>query len=195
MLELPRELKQLNEMRHKRREWALGHYPVTEKGLLDRFNPYSEVPPQTSAAENDHSKIEPKYFEPAAVKLPSPPQMDPLVNQETTCPSGVTSVSPVDENASSKPQSQFPALASASDLIKEKSADLSRSTDVIKGCKEAQIIMMGRGRPFGKEQESVSVLPSMGRGFLLQFPPPQTSRQSASNIRASDELPQVPGRH
>ena len=192
MLELPRELRQLNEMRRERQEWAAGRYPVIEQGLLARFNPHPELSSQTSPAENDQSEAEPESFKPKTVKLPSPPQMDPLVNQQTTCPSSVSSVSPVDENASSDPPSQFQALTTGSDVIKEISASRPLSRDVDERSEEAQIDMMGRGRPFGKKQASVSVLPSIGRGFLLQFPPPEFPGQSTRNISASKRLGLAP---
>uniref|UniRef100_A0A096LTM7 3'-5' exonuclease domain-containing protein n=1 Tax=Poecilia formosa TaxID=48698 RepID=A0A096LTM7_POEFO len=40
VLELPKELRKLDEMRRERQEWACNCYPVTERGLLARFNPY-----------------------------------------------------------------------------------------------------------------------------------------------------------
>ncbi|KAK7904946.1 hypothetical protein WMY93_017553 [Mugilogobius chulae] len=51
VLELPKELRQLEQMRCDRQEWAAEQFPVTEKGLLDRFNPRAtkreaEVEPQ-----------------------------------------------------------------------------------------------------------------------------------------------------
>ncbi|XP_055011816.1 piRNA biogenesis protein EXD1 [Boleophthalmus pectinirostris] len=39
VLELPKELRQLEQMHCDRQEWAAEQFPVTEQGLLDRFNP------------------------------------------------------------------------------------------------------------------------------------------------------------
>ncbi|KAL6469772.1 hypothetical protein MHYP_G00208910 [Metynnis hypsauchen] len=37
-LELPKELRALEVIRQERQEWAVNHYPVTEDGLLERYN-------------------------------------------------------------------------------------------------------------------------------------------------------------
>ncbi|CAL1575052.1 unnamed protein product [Knipowitschia caucasica] len=39
VLELPKELRQLEQMRCDRQEWAAEQFPVTDQGLLRRFNP------------------------------------------------------------------------------------------------------------------------------------------------------------
>lgn len=39
VLGLPKELRQLEQMHSDRRKWAAECFPVTEQGLLDRFNP------------------------------------------------------------------------------------------------------------------------------------------------------------
>ncbi|XP_017568911.1 piRNA biogenesis protein EXD1 [Pygocentrus nattereri] len=38
VLELPKELRELEVIRQGRQEWAVNHYPVTENGLLERYN-------------------------------------------------------------------------------------------------------------------------------------------------------------
>ncbi|KAL7844052.1 hypothetical protein SRHO_G00225910 [Serrasalmus rhombeus] len=38
VLELPKELRELEVIRQGRQEWAVNHYPVTEDGLLERYN-------------------------------------------------------------------------------------------------------------------------------------------------------------
>lgn len=55
VLELPKELRQLEKIRCDRQEWAAEQFPVTEQGLLDRFNPRMS---KSSAEESqpDHSK-------------------------------------------------------------------------------------------------------------------------------------------
>ncbi|KAM6912273.1 LOW QUALITY PROTEIN: piRNA biogenesis protein EXD1 [Xenentodon cancila] len=191
MSELPRELRQLSEMRRERQEWAAGLFPITEQGLLARFNPHpQQQPSQTSPAENDHSGAEPESFDPGVVKLPPPPEMDPLDNGQTTFPPSVTRASSVDDSAFSNPPSQLPTptTTTESEVIKEMSASHPLSTDVDRGCNEAPADMMGRGKPFGKEQGSFSVLPSIGRGFLLQLPPCQIPGECARNVRAPGGL-------
>ncbi|XP_076605202.1 piRNA biogenesis protein EXD1 [Chaetodon auriga] len=64
VLELPPELRQLEQMRRERQEWAANHYPVTEQGLLARFNPRVQSPPQTPTAAQADS------FKPATVDTP-----------------------------------------------------------------------------------------------------------------------------
>ncbi|XP_070834662.1 piRNA biogenesis protein EXD1 [Chaetodon trifascialis] len=63
-LDLPQELRQLEQMRRERHEWAANHYPITEQGLLARFNPRVQSPLQTSPAEQADS------LEPATVDTP-----------------------------------------------------------------------------------------------------------------------------
>ncbi|XP_061599282.1 piRNA biogenesis protein EXD1 [Cololabis saira] len=191
LMELPRELQQLSEMQRERRERAAGRFPVTEQGLLARFNPHpQQQPPQISPAENHHTSTETESFEPAVVKPPSSTEMEPLGNQNTPIPLSVTRVSPVDDCASLNQPSQLPTPAIGSDVIKEMTASHPLSTDVARGCKEAPV--MGRGKPFGKEQASFPALPSIGRGFFLQLPPPQIPGESARNVSAPDGLGAVP---
>uniref|UniRef100_A0A3P9LTV6 3'-5' exonuclease domain-containing protein n=1 Tax=Oryzias latipes TaxID=8090 RepID=A0A3P9LTV6_ORYLA len=138
--ELPQEIRQLDEMRLRRQEWARGRYPVTEDGLLARFSPL----PQTSAS---------------------------LQERRTQ-----TGRSSVDADASINPSAQ-PANA-GSHLTQETSGDCSPPAGVKKGCRQDQLITKGRGRPSPKES-SVPVLPSIGRGFLLNML--QTPRESTKD--------------
>ncbi|CAL8286376.1 unnamed protein product [Lota lota] len=48
VLELPRELKELEHIRKDRQRHALARFNVTEHGLLDRFNPRSKTPPKAT---------------------------------------------------------------------------------------------------------------------------------------------------
>ncbi|XP_008287985.1 piRNA biogenesis protein EXD1 [Stegastes partitus] len=157
-LELPTELRQLDQMRRERREWAAGHFPVTEQGLLARFNPQPPSSSQTSPAAEDHSETQPDSLEPATVKSPSSPQMDLVVNQPPTSPSRV-----VDVRSSPNLPVQPLVPTTLQDLQKPKCASEDR------GCTKALMDMMGIGRPFGKESCSPT-LPALGRGFLLQIP-------------------------
>ncbi|XP_008397579.1 piRNA biogenesis protein EXD1 isoform X4 [Poecilia reticulata] len=74
VLELPKELRKLDEMRRERQEWACNRYPVTERGLLARFNPYPKS--QTSPAADGHSGTQPDSLE-AGTPAPHPsPKVD-----------------------------------------------------------------------------------------------------------------------
>ncbi|KAF6731614.1 Exonuclease 3'-5' domain-containing protein 1 [Oryzias melastigma] len=152
--ELPPEIKQWDEMRLKRREWATGRYPVTEQGLLVRFSPL----PQPSSP----------------VTSPSSQERRTQTGRPLSVPSADTSINP----------SAQPASA-GSRLTQETSGDCSPPAGV-KGCRQDQLITKGRGRPFPKES-SVPVLPSIGRGFLLDVL--QTPRGSTKDGKA----PHQPG--
>ncbi|KAK2826164.1 hypothetical protein Q5P01_020378 [Channa striata] len=75
MLELPRELRQLEHMCRDRQQWAVDRYPVTDKGLLARFNPRNQSPSQTSPAAEEQchtgNQSQADSFQPAAVESPS----------------------------------------------------------------------------------------------------------------------------
>ncbi|KAM4540276.1 piRNA biogenesis protein EXD1 [Fundulus diaphanus] len=100
VLELPKELLQLDEMRSNQREWACKQYPVTERGLLSRFRPYSNS--GTTPAADGHSSVQ-SYFLEAQAPAPRPsPNMDLPDTQQIPQCSGVTSVS--SQGASFNPQ-------------------------------------------------------------------------------------------
>ncbi|XP_062295759.1 piRNA biogenesis protein EXD1 [Scomber scombrus] len=165
VLELPRELRQLEQMRCERQEWAADQYPVTEKGLLARFHPRTtKIPSHTSPAGD----AQPESFEPATVKSPSSTQVDSLLQQPHTRPSRVTDVSSA--QSVDAPTTQDPVPATVSDLSKEVSG---LCLGVGRGRTEVLMETVGRGRSFGKEQSSIQTLPAIGRGFLLQIPPAQ----------------------
>ncbi|CAL8272451.1 unnamed protein product [Merluccius merluccius] len=48
VLELPRELRELEHIRRDRQRFAIGHFNVTQNGLLDRYNPLSQTPPKAT---------------------------------------------------------------------------------------------------------------------------------------------------
>ncbi|XP_043999477.1 piRNA biogenesis protein EXD1 [Gambusia affinis] len=78
VLELPKELRKLDEMRRERQEWACNRYPVTERGLLARFNPYPKS--QTTPAADGHSSTQPDSLE-AGTPAPHP---SPKVDKNTS---------------------------------------------------------------------------------------------------------------
>uniref|UniRef100_W5LUA5 3'-5' exonuclease domain-containing protein n=1 Tax=Astyanax mexicanus TaxID=7994 RepID=W5LUA5_ASTMX len=52
-LELPRELRELEVIRQERQEWAVGHYPVTEDGLLERYKPRPSTETEARSTDAD----------------------------------------------------------------------------------------------------------------------------------------------
>ncbi|XP_014904372.1 piRNA biogenesis protein EXD1 isoform X1 [Poecilia latipinna] len=78
VLELPKELRKLDEMRRERQEWACNRYPVTERGLLARFNPYPKS--QTTPDADGHSGTQPDSLE-AGTPAPHP---SPKVDKNTS---------------------------------------------------------------------------------------------------------------
>ncbi|XP_074517251.1 piRNA biogenesis protein EXD1 isoform X1 [Sebastes fasciatus] len=187
VLELPKELRQLEQMRRERQEWATDHYPVTEEGLLARFNPRTRSPSQTKPAAEERGQTQAESFEPATVESPS--QVDPLLHEPPTSPPRVDDVVTVDVQASPDPAAQAPVPASASDLRKQMSAN-SPLSGVGRGRTEVLMDTMGRGRPFGKEQSSIPTLPAIGRGFLLQMTQDQIPRENANHTLAQEVMPQ-----
>ncbi|XP_022606754.1 piRNA biogenesis protein EXD1 [Seriola dumerili] len=177
VLELPRELRQLQQMHHERQEWAANHYPVTEHGLLARFNPRTKSPSQTSLTAEEDSQKQTDSFGPVNVKSPSSAQLEPLLAAE------VTSVSSVDVHASPVPPAQAPVTASMSDFGKQMPPVSPLSVGVGRGCTELLIDTLGRGRSLGKDQSSLHSLPAIGRGFFLQVPPAHNPRESTGVMK------------
>ncbi|KAE8289820.1 piRNA biogenesis protein EXD1 [Larimichthys crocea] len=143
--ELPRQLRQLEQMRSERQEWAAALYPVTEQGLLDRFNPRPQSQRQTSPAVLEHSQTQAESFEPA-----SSTQVDLPLHEPPTSP-------PRDTHASLDSASQPPVPAALSDFREEVSVDSPPSLSVGRG--RTEMDTMGRGRSF----ESLS--PSLSQSF------------------------------
>ncbi len=179
-MELPRELRQLEQMRRERQEWAAGRFPVTEQGLLSRFNPRTPSPSRTSPAAQECGQTQADSFEPVTVESPSSSQADRLLHKPPTSPSGVPTAA------------QAPVPASVSDLRKEMSVNSPPSLGVGRGHAEVLMDTMGRGRPFGKEQSSVPALPAIGRGFLLQMSQAQIPRESPGDMETSARVGAAP---
>ncbi|KAM7375733.1 hypothetical protein PAMP_005512 [Pampus punctatissimus] len=160
VLELPRDLRQLEQMRCKRQQWAADRYPVTEQGLLDRFNPRATQAP--------------------TVESPSSIQVDPLLHQIPTSPSRATDVSSA--QSVDDPTAQDPVPATVSDLRKQVFVS-PLSLGAGRGRTEVLMESVGRGRRCGKEQSSIQALPAVGRGFLLQMPLTQVCRESTGDLK------------
>ncbi|KAK2891696.1 piRNA biogenesis protein EXD1 [Channa argus] len=173
MLELPRELRQLEQMHCERQQWAIDHYPITEKGLLARFNPRNQSQSQTSPAAkeqshtNTQSRTQADSVQTVAVESLYLTQMDckqPLMSQFKS--SDVSSEQSADDHASHVLPTQAPVQGTVSDLRKEMSSVNNLSVGEGRGHK---MNIKGRGRPFGREQPTLSSLPAIGRG-VLQIP-------------------------
>ncbi|XP_070698500.1 piRNA biogenesis protein EXD1 [Pempheris klunzingeri] len=167
VLELPRELRQLEYNHRERQEWAADHYPVTEQGLLARFNPRTQSPPQASPAAQEHSQTS---LEPSTVEAPSSIPVDILPHKPSVSPPRATGPAP---------PAPVPATAP---VWKQMSADGPPSLGVGRGHTEALMDRVGRGRPFVKEQSSAPALPALGRGFLLQMSLAQIPRESTGDM-------------
>ncbi|XP_038147435.1 piRNA biogenesis protein EXD1 isoform X2 [Cyprinodon tularosa] len=159
VLELPKELRQLDEMRSERQERARKRYPVTEQGLLDRFNPYPDS--ETTPAADGHSNTQSHSLEVDATPClsskmdPPDPLQDPSVSRDHF------------PDASSEPQKEIPT-----------------NTHLPATLNEEVKCMMGRGWQIVKEQSSTPFLPSFGRGFPLQKSHPQIPGEGAGGIKA-----------
>ncbi|XP_044231921.1 piRNA biogenesis protein EXD1 isoform X1 [Thunnus albacares] len=175
VLELPRELRQLEQMRCNRQQWAADHYPVTEQGLLARFNPQTTKTPSKISPAAD---TKPDSFEPATVESPSSTHVDCLLHQPLTRVTDVSSAQSVDDPTAQDP---VPA-ATVSDLRKQMSVS-PLSLGIGRGRTEVQMETVGRGR-----RSSIRALPAIGRGFLLQIPPSQIPRGSTGDMKAPGRM-------
>lgn len=97
-------------MHHERQEWAAHHYPMTEQGLLDRFNPRPKSPSQTSPTPEEDTQMQTASCEPANVQSPSSAQPAPPLSQSPTSAPELESVSSVGALASPAPQSSLCSL-------------------------------------------------------------------------------------
>lgn len=174
-------------MRLERQEWANSHYPVTEDGLLARFNPHPKSESQTYPAAEDHSST---LTEPA--DLTSSPQTDPPLNQQTTCTSSIVSMPSVGVHTSSNPPAEPLSSAVMSNNEGNVSVNRPPSRGLYKGLPGEQVNVMGRGRLFKKEQSSLLVLPSVGRGFLLQKALSQDPKEKVGDCKSLNRLEMAP---
>lgn len=167
-MELPGELRKLEQIHQQRREWATKYYPVTEQGLLARFSPRSS--PQTSPQETQEQRqTQTDSLEPAAGKSSPSTQVDPVLHTTSFSASAVCT--------SPEPAGQAPSPAAVSDFKKE---EPPRPLGVGRGHTAVPMDTVGRGMPIGKEKS-----PTIGRGFLLQIsqapiPYPQDSPQKGT---------------
>lgn len=149
---MPPELRELERMPQERREQAINRYPVNEQGLLTRFSPRAQPPPQTSPAAQEPNYTEAHLVEPSSSSLK---ELD-LVLSSDVC-------------VSTKPKAQALKPAPASDLGKKTPMNVPPvPLGVGRGHTVMSIDACG-GRPFGNVQSSFNPMPTMGRGYLLHM--------------------------
>ncbi|KAF7670226.1 hypothetical protein LDENG_00043600 [Lucifuga dentata] len=192
VLDLPRELRELERMHQERREWAAEHYPLTEQGLLARFKP--RVPPSTqnSPTAEELSSTQLDSPEPATVESPPSAKVDLFLHQPSTDSPLVTSISSAQSVAvcpTPAPVAQAPLTSAASDLRKQMCLSSPQSVAVGQGLTERVTGTVGRGRPFGKDQQSFfPAFTTAGRGLLLQIPPAQVPRENPGDVKSPERM-------
>ncbi|KAM3871333.1 piRNA biogenesis protein EXD1 [Diretmus argenteus] len=201
VLELPREIRELERMRRERQEWATGRYPVTEQGLLVRSKPRHQH--QTSPPAEERipvRQIQPNPPKPATVEPLSPAHVDPFYQQPSTTPPWVTDVSSVQSTGlnpaavrhSPNPVARGPILADVSDLRKQLSLNSPESPAAGLGLREL-VMDMGRGRLLEKHQQpSFPSFPCIGRGFSLQIPPAQVPKALLGDTKTPGRMEMAP---
>lgn len=162
ILELPRELRQLEQMYRERKEWAADRYPITEHGLLARFNPRTQSQSQNTPAAEVRGQAQPPAdsSQPATVESPSTAQVE-ILQQLPMSPFQSTNASP-----------NLPGGG--------------------RGSTELQNDTVGRGRHFVNDQSALSSLPAIGRGFLLQMPPARITQESTGDMKTPGRMDTAP---
>lgn len=170
-LELPEQLRKLEQMRCERQQWASEHYAVTERGLLDRFSP------RASAEKRQQEDEEAKSCQPASTKPAA---------SEKVCPASASAHQPVSPQSvaadssfnimalpDSLDHSSNPTMAARRDLRPAVSSESSG------GPTKMLSRLLAPGKLCGQKQ-SPAPAQSAGRGFLLHMPQAQVSRYSSS---------------
>ncbi|XP_068195436.1 piRNA biogenesis protein EXD1 [Antennarius striatus] len=175
MLELPTQLRKLEQMRSDRQKWASDHYPVTEQGLLARFNPRIQSPARTSPVEQQHSQLKADPFGSGTTESHS--STDTEIHNPPPSPVTVSSGPSVDVHISSNTSPTL--LNSTIDM-----AGVLGPAGVGRGCTHG-LVNMRRGKPCDEELSPTPALPAVGRGFLLQVskaPMPAENREENSSL-------------
>lgn len=184
-MELPVELKELVQIHRKRQEQAADRYPVNDQGLLARFSPRVQSPPQPSPATLELSSTRTDSDEPATAKSPSSVQVDLIIQNGPVSPPSATSVLSPDVCAS--PDPGLPPEPTASNL-REDMSPIVPEVPLGAGRGHIEVITRaeGRRRPFGKVQSSFLPLPTIRREVL----PPTASSSSQSSVVSSEQCGQ-----
>ncbi|XP_034015823.1 piRNA biogenesis protein EXD1 [Thalassophryne amazonica] len=174
-LELPKELRQLQEMRRERREWAAARYPITEKGLLARFEPQPQSPPQTSASHEETSSEQMDLLQHQSAPEPCLVSEDPSLKSEGG-------------HLTLKQASQDPSPTTGPYLREMMSVSSPLTLAAVRG---PSVVTVGRGRFFDGDQQP-SAFPSMGRGFILQASPAQLQGEIPGHKKTSSGMEVAP---
>lgn len=169
-LELPDELRKLEQMHCERQQWAREHYAITERGLLTRFGP--QPLPETRQQEDKEAESR----QPASTKPPASVKVCPAPTRQPVSPRSVAAHSSfkIIVSPDSVDQDPKPIMAARKDLRSD-----NISTEYPGGTTKQLLERLGRGRVFGQPQ-SPAPAQSAGRGFLLHMPQAQVSRYSPS---------------
>lgn len=149
--DLPPELRELEQIPQERRERAMNRYPLNNQGLLIRFSPRAQPPPQTSPTGQEPINAEAHLEEPSS---PSKPQ---------------DVVLPTDDCESTKSNDQALRPAPASELGKETPVSVP---PVPLGVGRGHTMMTRDAcgaRAFGNVQSSFCPMPTIGRGNSLHM--------------------------
>ncbi|XP_075874390.1 piRNA biogenesis protein EXD1 isoform X2 [Nelusetta ayraudi] len=169
-LELPDELRKLEQMHNERQQWACEHYAITERGLLTRFGP--QPSPETRQQEDKEagSRQPASTRRPATVKVCPAPTCQPVSPRSVAAHSSLKSIVSPD----SVDQDLKATMAARNDL---RSGNISIACPG--GTAKRLLERLDRGRVFGQPQ-SPAPAQSAGRGFLLHMSQAQVSRYSPS---------------
>ncbi|XP_035608234.1 piRNA biogenesis protein EXD1 [Oncorhynchus keta] len=194
VLELPRELRELEHTRQKRQKWAVDRYPVTEQGLLERSNPRPLPPSQNGQGQDTATQRQPDPPVPAAVApvVPEPGQGP----AETPCPSNTLGASDL--------HAMTCALTQEAQQSYRKQPSGVVSPVAKSGAPGLLEIVMdtmaGRGRSLLKDPTPpiLPVFPSLGRGLALPIPAAQVPKESPGALKTQApvgrvEVPVPPG--
>lgn len=170
-LDLPNQLRKLEQMRCERRQWALEHYAVTEQGLLDRFGPGASLKKRQQEDEVSES-CQAASTKPAASEKVCPA---PASAHQPVSPQSVAADSSVNIAALPDPvdQTSKPTMAARRDL---RPAARSGSPG---GPTKMPLQLLAQGKLCGQQQPPAP-LRSAGRGFLLHMSQSQVSHYSSS---------------
>lgn len=170
VLELPSELRQLEQMYQERRQQAAGHYSTTKDGLLARFKaPLQPSTPSPAAA------VERKQLDFPALAMKEPPTSPGKEILEKVHP-------PSDIQASSVgivgPHSPLEQAEGSEDRIWSSS---SPSAGL-----EIQRVEADHGR---KEELCIAALPPIGRGFCFQAAAAKAPKERSEGISTLLKMP------
>ncbi|CDQ68072.1 unnamed protein product [Oncorhynchus mykiss] len=190
VLELPRELRELEHTRQKRQKWAVDRYPVTEQGLLERSNPRPLPPSQNGQGQDTATQRQPDPPVPTAVApvVPAPGQGP----AETPCPSNTLGASDLRALTQEAQQSYRKQPSGVVSPVAK-----SRAPGLLEIVMDT---MAGRGRSLLKDPTPpiLPVFPSLGRGLALPIPAAQVPKESPGALKTQApvgrvEVPVPPG--